>query len=162
MMRDGQRQEFSGGFRRTTNNRMEIMGAVAGLRAIREADCRITIYSDSRYLVDMFNGGYAQQWRENGWRRNHGRDPALNPDLWEELLTLAACHSVTFVWVKGHAANVENTRCDELAVQARQGRDLPPDTGYERPGVFASTQPGPGAPALTAALVLPPRQLVLF
>jgi len=167
LIQDGRRRELSGGFCRTTNNRMEILGAIVGIRTVAEPGCRITVYSDSRYVVDMFNGGYAQRWREHRWTRNHGKDPALNPDLWEELLALAAAHVVTFVWVKGHASNRENTRCDELAVQARQGRDLPPDAGYDRP-----VAPGPALqnqatlmrppPASLPAVVLAPQQLVLF
>lgn len=130
MLRGGRREEFSAGFCATTNNRMEILGAVAGLRALGAARSNVTIYSDSRYLVDMFNGGHAMAWRRNGWRRSGGREPALNPDLWGALLDLAAHHQVRFVWVRGHAGHVENTRCDALAVAARQAADLPPDEGY--------------------------------
>jgi len=131
LLRDGQRRELSGGFRKTTNNRMEILGAVVGLRALDGERAAVTIYSDSKYVVDMYMGGYAEQWRRNGWRRQQGKAPALNPDLWEELLTLSARHAVRFQWVRGHADNPENTRCDALAVMARQGANLPPDAGYE-------------------------------
>jgi len=137
IIRDDQRQELSGGFRRTTNNRMEIIGAIVGLKALGGEMAAVTIHSDSRYVVDMFNGGHADGWRRNGWKRNRGKDPALNPDLWGELLDLSAKHEVGFVWVKGHAANVENTRCDELAVMARQGENLPVDAGYETRPVHA-------------------------
>ena len=130
---NNQREELSGGFRKTTNNRMELLSVIEGLRQVHDGKRPITIYSDSRYVVDMFNGGYAEQWRKNGWTRNKGKDPALNPDLWNELLNLAADHEVKFVWVKGHADNLENTRCDELAVAARQAADLPADAGYENP-----------------------------
>ncbi len=133
LIREGQRRELSGGFRRTTNNRMEILGTIVGLRALNGEKHRVTIYSDSKYVVDMFKGGYAEQWRRNGWRRNKGKDPALNPDLWSELLSLSAGHDVQFIWVRGHADNKENARCDELAVAARQAADLPPDEGYEQP-----------------------------
>jgi ribonuclease HI len=112
---------------------MEILGVIAGLRALNGEKSKVTIYSDSKYVVDMFTGGYAEQWRRNGWRRNKGKDPALNPDLWNELLNLSGLHDVRFVWVKGHADNKENSRCDELAVAARQGKDLPTDEGYEGP-----------------------------
>lgn len=165
---NGRRRELTGGFRRTTNNRMEILGVIAGLRSLATPDSRITVYSDSQYVVNMFNGGYARQWRANRWTRNRGKDPALNPDLWDELLTLADQHVVRFVWVKGHAANRENTRCDELAVQARQGRDLPPDAGYERPVVPAAAPPqrhaAPMLPAASSLLpvAFQPEQLVLF
>lgn len=137
------RRELAGGFRRTTNNRMEILGAIAGLREVEKADAgktSVTLYSDSKYLVDMINGGYAAKWRQQGWTRNKGKDVALNPDLWNELLNLSAVHDVKFVWVRGHADNVENTRCDELAVQARQGLNLPVDAGYENPAPPPSQQ----------------------
>jgi ribonuclease HI len=129
---NGNREEFSGGFRRTTNNRMEILGAIIGLRSLRGERARVTIYSDSKYVVDMFMGGYARQWRQNGWKRNRGKDPVLNPDLWNELLDQSARHETRFIWVKGHADSKENARCDELAVAARQGQDLPADDGYEK------------------------------
>ena len=132
LIRNGLRQELSGGFRKTTNNRMEILGAIIGLRALNGDRSNVTIHSDSRYVVEMFNGGYAEGWRRNGWRRNRGKDPALNPDLWNELLDLSAEHEVRFVWVRGHSDDKENARCDELAVAARQGNDLPSDEGYER------------------------------
>ncbi len=131
VIRNGHRLELSGGFRKTTNNRMEIIGAVVGLKALGGETAAVTIYSDSRYVADMFNGGYAEDWRRNGWKRNKGKDPALNPDLWGELLDLSAKHEVRFIWVKGHAGDRENARCDELAVTARQGENLPADEGYE-------------------------------
>jgi ribonuclease HI len=141
VIRGGVREEISGGFRRTTNNRMEILGAIVGLRSLGGKNSSVTIYTDSRYVADMFNGGHAQGWRQNGWRRNKGKNPALNPDLWSELLGLAARHEVRFAWVKGHADNKENARCDELAVAARQVKDLPADEGYENPTVPRSPQP---------------------
>ena len=127
----------------------------------------MTVYSDSQYLVNMFNGGYARQWKANHWTRNRGKDPALNPDLWDELLTLAAGRVVRFVWVKGHASNLENARCDELAVKARQGRDLLPDAGYEcpvLPGAVSECQPTLVAAARSPlpASGLQAEQLVLF
>jgi len=132
ILRAGLRRELSGGFRLTTNNRMEIFGAIAGLREAGATPADVTVHSDSRYLVDMFNGGHAATWRRNNWTRNRGKDPALNPDLWNELLNLATRHTTRFVWVKSHADNPENNRCDELAVLARQAAGLPPDPGYER------------------------------
>jgi len=140
LLRNGQRQELSGGFKKTTNNRMEILAAIIGLRQLQGEPAQVTINSDSRYVVDMFNGGYAEKWRQNHWTRNKGKDAALNPDLWNELLNLAALHEVKFVWVKSHADNQENLRCDELAVQARQNPDLPPDAGYETPTPFQQPQ----------------------
>jgi ribonuclease HI len=86
-------------------------------------------------MATGWRGGYAAKWRQQGWTRNKGKDPAVNPDLWDELLNLAARHEVTFEWVKGHQENVENTRCDELAVLARQGQNLPADEGYEKPAL---------------------------
>ena len=131
VIKAGQRRELSGGVRKTTNNRMEILGAIIGLRDLNGQRSKVTIYSDSRYVVDMFNGGHAAQWRQHQWTRNKGKDPALNPDLWNELLNLAAQHEVQFVWVRGHGSNLDNARCDELAVAARQAQNLPADAGYE-------------------------------
>jgi ribonuclease HI len=125
-------KELSGGFRRTTNNRMEIMAAIKGLEALRTS-CRVTIHSDSRYLVDAIEKGWARRWRANGWRRNK-KEKAINPDLWEHLLDLLDRHTVRFVWVRGHAGHAENERCDALVKQAAGKADLPPDTGYERSG----------------------------
>ena len=123
------RKELSCGYRRTTNNRMEICGAIAGLEALKER-CRITLYSDSEYLVKAMSEGWAQRWRENGWKRNK-RDRALNPDLWKRLLDLCERHDVEFRWVPGHSGNVENERCDQLAMQAALRSDLHADEGYE-------------------------------
>ena len=139
VIQNGFRKELSGGFRATTNNRMELMGAIAGLRSIQSIPSRegnkatVVLYSDARYVVDMFNGGHALKWRKNGWTRSNGREKARNPDQWNELLTLAEQHDVRMVWVKGHADNLENAYCDELAVAARQKEDLPADEGFENP-----------------------------
>jgi ribonuclease HI len=110
------RKELSDGFKQTTNNRMEISGVIAGLEALKEP-CAVTLYSDSRYVVDAVEKGWAVRWRRNGWMRNK-EEPALNADLWERLLVLLDKHSVKFNWVKGHAGNKENERCDELARKA--------------------------------------------
>jgi ribonuclease HI len=122
------RRELSGGYRRTTNNRMEIMAAIVGLAALTEK-CRVTLYSDSEYLVNAMSRGWVERWRANGWKRNR-REKALNPDLWERLLRLCELHEVQFSWVKGHAGTRENIRCDELAMQAAQQSNLPVDEGY--------------------------------
>jgi ribonuclease HI len=122
------RRELSGGYRRTTNNRMEITGAIAGLSALRDK-CRVTLYSDSEYLVNAMSKGWVERWRANGWKRNK-RETALNADLWERLLQLCEYHEVRFDWVKGHAGSQENIRCDELATQAAQQGNLPVDQGY--------------------------------
>lgn len=125
---DGHRKELSGGYRRTTNNRMEMMAAIVALEALK-GKCSVTLYSDSHYLVKAISKGWAQSWRANGWRRNK-REKALNPDLWETLLQLCQYHDVQLRWVKGHADNPENTRCDELATEAASHTNLPPDRGY--------------------------------
>jgi len=125
------RREMSGGFRLTTNNRMEIMAAIVGLETLRYR-CHVTIYTDSQYLVRSITQGWAARWRANGWKRN-AKERAVNPDLWERLLDLCAQHDVHFEWVKGHAGNPENECCDRLSVQATKGKDLPVDLGYEQP-----------------------------
>lgn len=107
-------KELSGGAENTTNNRMELTAAIVGLEALKER-CSVTLYSDSKYLVDAINCGWAVRWREKGWMRTN-RDKAQNPDLWDRLLKLLEVHSVTFVWVKGHAGHPENERCDKMAV----------------------------------------------
>lgn len=111
---NGREKELSGGEAETTNNRMELTAAIEGLKALKES-CRVTLYSDSKYLVDAVNEGWVYKWEENGWMRTK-REPALNPDLWEELLALMDEHEVTLVWVKGHDGHPENERCDKLAV----------------------------------------------
>lgn len=128
----GKRKELSGGYRRTTNNRMELLAAVVGLEALKER-CEVTLYTDSAYLVNALNEGWAQRWRAHGWMRNKN-EPALNPDLWERLLRLCEQHEVHFVGVKGHAGHPENERCDQLAQEAARGINLPVDTAYEHRG----------------------------
>jgi ribonuclease HI len=123
------RKEISGGFRRTTNNRMEILAAIEGLSALRQK-CEVTLYTDSEYLSRAITQGWARRWRENGWKRNK-REKAVNPDLWQRLLDLCDHHEVHFHWVRGHAGNPENERCDQLAVAAASLADLPIDKGYE-------------------------------
>lgn len=126
----GQRKELSGGFRLTTNNRMEIYAAIQGLEALKEP-CRVTLYSDSEYLVKAIMDGWAKRWQAKGWMRN-SKEPALNPDLWEHLLALCDRHQVELVWLKGHAGIAENERCDQLAMLARSRPNLPDDAGYEK------------------------------
>lgn len=137
LISDDQRRELSGGFRKTTNNRMELFSVIRALRELDQPSCKVTVYSDSQYVVNMINGGHAQRWRRNGWKRNGGKELALNPDFWGELLDLCARHEAKFVWVRGHADNKENSRCDELAVAARQVANLPVDEGYEQPAAPA-------------------------
>ena len=115
----GINKELSGGEACTTNNRMELTAVITGLSALKESCC-VTLYSDSKYIIDAIQKGWAKKWQANGWMRNK-KDPALNPDLWEKLLHLLEQHEVNFVWVKGHAGHPENERCDRLAVeQSRQ------------------------------------------
>ncbi len=105
-------KELSGGERETTNNRMELMAAISGLEALKEP-CKVTLFSDSKYLVDAFNLSWVEGWRDHGWKR--GRDELKNPDLWERLYALTEKHEVSFEWVKGHAGHSYNERCDALA-----------------------------------------------
>ncbi|HWO01380.1 MAG TPA: ribonuclease HI [Blastocatellia bacterium] len=125
----GHRKELSGGFRLTTNNRMELLAVIVGLRALKER-CSVTVYSDSQYVVNTIEKGWAARWRANGWKRNK-KEKAINADLWEELLDLCDKHQVKMVWVRGHSGVKENERCDELSVAAANQKGLPPDEGYE-------------------------------
>jgi ribonuclease HI len=124
------RKEISGGFRATTNNRMEILSAIKGLESLK-TPCKVTLHSDSAYLVDSMREGWARRWKQNNWWRK-GAGRVANVDLWERLLSLCDIHSVEFVWVKGHAGNFENEKADTLSYQARREADLPPDDGYEQ------------------------------
>ena len=128
LLYDGHRKELSGGFGLTTNNRMEIMAAIVALSALKR-NCTATLYTDSQYLVNALTKGWVEKWRAKGWMRNK-QEKALNPDLWEQLLGQCRHHQVEFIWVRGHAANVENERCDLLAREAAVGQNLRPDTGY--------------------------------
>lgn len=123
------RKEMSGGYRRTTNNRMEMMAAIVALRSLK-MPCRGVLYSDSLYLVNAVRLGWAENWRANNWLKKVG-GPAKNIDLWEELLPLVAKHEIAFRYVPGHAGQRENERCDELARQAARGKDLPEDEGFD-------------------------------
>lgn len=123
------RTELSGGFRRTTNNRMELLAVIAGFEALKEP-CAVTVYSDSKYVVDAVGKGWAKRWRANSWRRNK-REKAENPDLWARLLDLLDTHDVEFRWIKGHAGDADNERADALAVAASGGKHLGVDEGYE-------------------------------
>lgn len=109
----GKEKELSGGEKETTNNRMELSGAIAGLSALKEP-CAVTLTSDSKYLTDAVTLGWLEGWRARGWKRGRN-EPVLNPDLWEKLYELLLIHKVTFVWVKGHAGHPYNERCDALA-----------------------------------------------
>lgn len=125
---NGKQKELSAGYRLTTNNRMEILGAIAALEALKEK-CKIHLYSDSRYLVDAIEKGWVKNWERNNWMRTK-TDKALNVDLWKRLVEQLSVHSVKFIWVKGHADNTFNERCDQLAREAATGDSLLDDTGY--------------------------------
>ncbi len=117
VLRYGQSErELSGGEKSTTNNRMELTAVIMGLKALKEP-CHVTLTTDSKYVSDGLSRGWARSWQKNGWRKAD-KKPALNPDLWEELLRLTDIHDVDIVWVKGHAGHPENERCDRLAVKA--------------------------------------------
>ena len=123
-------KELTGGFSLTTNNRMELFAAIAGLHALK-FPCMVKLYSDSRYLVDAMTKGWAQKWRENGWWRNK-KAKASNIDLWEKLIALCNKHKVEFEWVKGHAGLGANERCDKLSMASLKQPNLPADEGYEQ------------------------------
>jgi ribonuclease HI len=123
------RKELSGGYRLTTNNRMELTAAIKGLSALKKP-CEVELFSDSKYVVNAVEQGWARRWRANGWHRGN-KQLAENRDLWEALLRLCEGHRVRFRWIKGHAGHIENERCDRLAFQAAQLPNLPADTGYE-------------------------------
>lgn len=110
---EGREKELSGGEPMTTNNRMEMSAAIEALSALKEP-CEVTLTSDSKYLIDAIEKGWAVSWRAKGWKKAD-KSPALNPDLWEKLLGLLEIHKVTFIWVKGHVGHPYNERCDKLA-----------------------------------------------
>lgn len=117
-------KEFSGGFRLTTNNRMELLAVIVGLEAIRWDGADVTVVSDSTYVVKAVNEGWLEKWKRTGFKK------AKNPDLWQRFIAAAARHRLTFQWVKGHAGHPYNERCDALAVEAGRRPDLPDDPGY--------------------------------
>ena len=118
MRYNGVEKELSGGEKNTTNNRMELSAVIFALKALKEP-CEVNLYSDSQYVCNAITQGWAKKWRANGWMRNK-KDPALNPELWAELLDLCDVHKVNVNWVKGHAGHPENERCDRLAVAESQ------------------------------------------
>jgi len=122
---NGKRKELSGGFRLTTNNRMELTAAIVGLKDL-EKPSRVRLFSDSQYLVNGINLGWARKWRVKGYKGKK------NPDLWDQLLDLCERHDVEIIWVQGHAGQPENERCDQLSVLAAQRRGLPADSEYEQ------------------------------
>ena len=110
----GREKELSGGESSTTNNRMELTAVIEGLSALKEP-CIVELYSDSKYVIDSLEKGWARSWQKRGWVKSD-KTPALNPDLWEKLLSLADLHQIRCHWVKGHAENEKNNRCDQMAV----------------------------------------------
>lgn len=115
---NGREKRISGGEKSTTNNRMELTAAIEGLSALTEP-CEVHLVSDSKYLVDGMTKGWAKSWKSKGWRKSDGK-PALNPDLWERLLSLSEVHRITYEWIKGHAGHEYNEICDRLAVEQYQ------------------------------------------
>jgi len=126
------RKEISGGFRLTTNNRMELLAVIIGLEALRNKGSQVTVYTDSRYVADAVGKGWVFEWERKGFRKKK------NPDLWKRFLKVYHRHQVRFVWVKGHANIPENERCDQLAVEASMQSSLKEDEGYTQsdPGIF--------------------------
>ncbi len=115
-------KELSQGYRKTTNNRMELMAAIAGIEALKKP-CDIVLYSDSKYLVDAFNQNWVDTWQRENWRRGK-KNEVKNQDLWKRLLAAIGTHNVEFVWVKGHNGHAFNERCDKLATTAADGNEL--------------------------------------
>jgi len=128
LMSGPHRKELSQGFRKTTNNRMELMAVIAGLEALKNNGEKVMIYSDSKYVVDSVEKGWVFGWEKKNFKEKK------NPDLWKRFLQIYRQHQVKFTWVRGHNDNVENERCDVLAVAAASGNNLPADDGYEKNG----------------------------
>ncbi|NOY01050.1 MAG: ribonuclease HI [Verrucomicrobia bacterium] len=125
---NGNSKELSQGYACTTNNRMELMAAIAGLESLKEP-CSVTLTSDSKYVIDAMDKGWIQSWKQKGWTRGK-KKPLKNADLWQRLLKASLDHDISWQWVKGHAGHPENERCDELAVAAASQKGSPPDEGY--------------------------------
>ena len=121
----GHRKELNGGFRKTTNNRMELLAVIVGLRELKNTEVAVTVVSDSKYVVDAINKGWLRSWVKKGFKDKK------NPDLWRLMIPLIDKYNPTFQWVKGHNNHPQNERCDALAVQASKQPNLPADTGYE-------------------------------
>ena len=129
-----EKKELHGGYQHTTNNRMELMACIKGISALPQTDRPVALFSDSSYVVNGISKGWAKGWRKRGWKKSDG-NPAINPDLWAQLLDLTEGLNITFHWVKGHAGHPLNERCDELAVQSARGDELIEDTGYMNKGL---------------------------
>lgn len=122
-------KEMSQGYKKTTNNRMELMAVIVGLEALNRP-CQVDVYSDSKYVVDAFNQHWVDSWLKKNWKRGKN-EPVKNVDLWKRLLAVKANHEVTFHWVKGHDGHPQNERCDELATTAADGNELIVDEGLD-------------------------------
>lgn len=122
------KKEFSKGFKMTTNNRMELMAVIFALENLKKP-CKINLYSDSKYVTDAINQKWLPAWQRNNWK-TASKAQVKNVDLWQKYLEVSKNHDITFIWVKGHASNELNNRCDELAVLARTSSKLEEDTGY--------------------------------
>jgi ribonuclease HI len=122
-------KEITGGYRLTTNNRMELKAVIEGLKALKEK-CNVDVYSDSQYVVNAFQKGWIFNWKSKNWKRRKREIP--NTDLWKELLDLYNYHHIKFNWIRGHNGVPENERCDKLSKQAAQQEDLPIDRGYKK------------------------------
>jgi len=128
LMTDGASKELSGGFKLTTNNRMEILAAVEGIASLKWP-CRVELYTDSKYLRDAVEKNWLGGWQRNGWR-TAAKKPVKNQDLWERLIVLLKTHQVTLHWIPGHSGHPQNERCDVLARAAAQAGNLPVDSGF--------------------------------
>ncbi len=124
------KKEFSAGFRKTTNNRMELLAVIEALRKLKYPNTRVTVFSDSKYVVDAVNKGWVFNWERKGFKDKK------NPDLWIDFLKEYRKHQVTMQWVKGHNNHPQNERCDQLAVVASQKQNLPADSGFESNELF--------------------------
>jgi ribonuclease HI len=124
----GERRELSAGYRRTTNNRMELLGAIVGLETLARP-CTVTLWSDSQYVIHAFTQKWIEGWQKRGWR-TAAKQPVKNQDLWQRLLKAVEPHAVTWQWVRGHTGDPENERCDQLAVAAANGPTLLDDEGF--------------------------------
>ncbi len=140
IIQDGEKKELSGGYRLTTNNRMELMAVIAGLKSLK-APSQVRLFTDSKYISDAINLGWVDIWRAKNWKKT-GKGKVLNPDLWKELVELLEQHQVELIWVKGHAGHPQNEHCDQLAVRAAQQKNLLIDSGYEKSQADNQKQPG--------------------
>ncbi len=126
LMSGAHRKELSGGYKLTTNNRMELLAVIKGLEALKKDGCNVTIYSDSKYVVDAVEKGWIWNWVRIGFKGK------MNSDLWRMFIPLYKKHNVKFVWIKGHSNITENERCDRLAVEAASSKNLLDDVGYKK------------------------------